>query len=1444
MSKVAEQVGIGAGLIGLSLFVPGGFLVATSLLTGVSGLASTLAVAGAGFVLSGAGTLLSQKATGIATTSRNPIAPWQVVYGRTKVGGTVVYQEEVANNNRILLMVVAVACHPCQEVEQVWFNNKKLQLRLNTDFSDTSNPEGFWQSFDPPQGVWQIETISRTNDVVSVTFTQNPNSVYSGFNGETLWIRNSRDAANGNSFDGYFPVVQTGPNSFTYTSGGPQGPGTGNPGTIKSTWPYYHGNVTVGYYKGDQVDASGIIFGNTVGYWTSDSKLSGRTYVALKLTYDSTVFSGLPEISFVLRGKNDIYDPRTKTKGYTNNAALVIADYLAQPLWGFKAAYSTQIPDAQLIAAANICDEMVPLALGGNEPRYTCDGKFDVSVPRGEVLQNLLTSCAGRLVYIGGQFIIQPGVWVTPSGEISVGTGNTGPKMMMNDKGLVAEFYNNPSANYIPDCAGTTESQFVYALGLLQAFQATGNSNAKALAQLILSALQPILFRGTPPPAKVSKTNIWSPDSFFNVKQPFIDAGGDLISVNQPFATDLASGWRPLATAEIQTNGDAYNWAMRLFALAAVVIDGVSQTDVIDLGYGLSGYGASYGDPELANPTINSGWLAALNAIQQMARIAYFINWPPTISGFTATSIQVQYAGGMIPFLAQFSGSPQAALTSWQGPAYTGMQSPWAIKQVLPTGIANAVQFLAEAQANLSSGGTVADTVTFTITGANPQTKTVAIEVNAAGNASASFAYAGTNVGTDTITATLPSHSLTSNAAKLAWSAYPAQIAVAAVQIAVMAADGSGFFNGAGPVLSTQSVQGLMFNSHPQSIFPGDPHSSGNQANPFVSNAVDSSGGYQGDLAIQNTGGRFNASMTGIISVSAAGTIQFNAYVNSRFLIGVQGATWVSGQQNFGPMAGGTALMGYAPLVGNNGGAWPGGNWAVVPFSLHFPAPGIYKFEINYASGLYSERQFALLAGGFGGSNVIPNIAVLDAGGTTATGTAPSGQLRLTPYSGGNALGQTATFALSLTGISYSGPSAGPFAPAFQYAVPAGVKTFGNLNSFGFFGPDPNYTAGYYQYRPLAELCDLIASANGTEPWYAQAVSVVSTFLTWIVGKWTTAATGPPNYFPRTGAQTTAVDVHCAALILYSALSLDLAARPMGAGGAGAMNTTQHALLNLVYALYQATYLTTGPMAGTFCIDPSGAQDWSPIWSGEILRALSMLVQWASLNAQPTIKAQAIVWINGLVNFGLNAVVVVDQDLGYTVDDLRAGVRWQPKLSQPDLYNGIKGTYVSEANQWQQADFPSYAQDALHGYTNGTPAHNYDANWDQDGERLWKDVQLPFTTSVSAAQRIAKIELMRIRQQGRGVLRGFMSMYKSAPLETIYFSFPFLMMVNKVLEIANTRLVMEPGTGDSGEPVTLLGTELDIQEADPSVYDWDQTSEELSAQGYSYVPGLSNQAPD
>ena len=69
------------------------------------GLSTFLISAGVGTLLSGIGTLLQGNVPGTSTASRNPISPWNVVYGRAKVGGTLVYFNSFGDHDKYLDLI-------------------------------------------------------------------------------------------------------------------------------------------------------------------------------------------------------------------------------------------------------------------------------------------------------------------------------------------------------------------------------------------------------------------------------------------------------------------------------------------------------------------------------------------------------------------------------------------------------------------------------------------------------------------------------------------------------------------------------------------------------------------------------------------------------------------------------------------------------------------------------------------------------------------------------------------------------------------------------------------------------------------------------------------------------------------------------------------------------------------------------------------------------------------------------------------------------------------------------------------------------------------------------------------------------------------------------------------------------------------------------------------
>lgn len=156
--------------------------------------------------------------------------------------------------------------------------------------------------------------------------------------------------------------------------------------------------------------------GANVPQWTPDMLGMGLCWCYIKYTYSVSKYpNGTPNARATIWGKNTIYDPRTDTTGWSNNAALCIADFLCDPVFGFGFNMQSDIDLDQLVAAANICDEQVPLAAGGTEARYTINGAFDTSTSPGDVLASLLDAMAGRISYVGGLVKIYPAAWISPT---------------------------------------------------------------------------------------------------------------------------------------------------------------------------------------------------------------------------------------------------------------------------------------------------------------------------------------------------------------------------------------------------------------------------------------------------------------------------------------------------------------------------------------------------------------------------------------------------------------------------------------------------------------------------------------------------------------------------------------------------------------------------------------------------------------------------------------------------------------------------------------------------------------------------------------------------------------------------------------------------------------------------------------------------------------------
>lgn len=145
--------------------------------------------------------------------------------------------------------------------------------------------------------------------------------------------------------------------------------------------------------------------------WSPDMIGRGISWLRASFRFDPNKFPfGLPNVTLVKVGKK-CYDPRISKEVYTNNAALVILDYLRTYL---------KCPDETINwesfkEAANICDEEVKNADGTSERRYTINGEFDMDEAPASIMAEMLKACGADLSYVAGKYGLLVGAYYGPA---------------------------------------------------------------------------------------------------------------------------------------------------------------------------------------------------------------------------------------------------------------------------------------------------------------------------------------------------------------------------------------------------------------------------------------------------------------------------------------------------------------------------------------------------------------------------------------------------------------------------------------------------------------------------------------------------------------------------------------------------------------------------------------------------------------------------------------------------------------------------------------------------------------------------------------------------------------------------------------------------------------------------------------------------------------------
>lgn len=130
-------------------------------------------------------------------------------------------------------------------------------------------------------------------------------------------------------------------------------------------------------------------------------------------------------------------------------------------------------------------------------------------------------------------------------------------------------------------------------------------------------------------------------------------------------------------------------------------------------------------------------------------------------------------------------------------------------------------------------------------------------------------------------------------------------------------------------------------------------------------------------------------------------------------------------------------------------------------------------------------------------------------------------------------------------------------------------------------------------------------------------------------------------------------------------------------------------------------------------------------------------------------------------------------------DDLRGELHVVSRPSRRDLFNSVRGNYVDKTNYWQGADFPPW-EDATYKSEDG-------------GVTLYRDIELPFTTSSPTAQRLAKLTLEKHRLATTVDFPAKLTALPIRCMDNITVSIGYLGWTNEVFRVARWALAEDGG---------------------------------------------------
>lgn len=167
--------------------------------------------------------------------------------------------------------------------------------------------------------------------------------------------------------------------------------------------------------------------------------------------------------------------------------------------------------------------------------------------------------------------------------------------------------------------------------------------------------------------------------------------------------------------------------------------------------------------------------------------------------------------------------------------------------------------------------------------------------------------------------------------------------------------------------------------------------------------------------------------------------------------------------------------------------------------------------------------------------------------------------------------------------------------------------------------------------------------------------------------------------------------------------------------------------------------------------------------------------------------------------------------IAFNESHARAPMRVQARRSRRELFNAVRGTFLAPENDFQPADFPLITNAAF--------------ETEDGGFRITQDIELPFTTSPSMAQRLGWLHLLRNREQVACQYNTNLYGLTVGAGHIIDLTNTRMGWSNKDFEVVGWQFVQVESEGENEAPA--LGIDLDLREISAAIFNFNPATDEV-----------------